>query len=436
MDNTSVGSGFLRGPSVGFIDLESPVQRRQQSPLGQSMTQHQMPSTMNMLGGNDDDRSISFMDGKGLNPKSFSMSFGRGKGACGSAVNHQNVSEEDEPNFEDGNGENSSGVKGKKGSPWQRMKWTDTIVRLLIQVVACVGDDGTVDGFKGTKRSSGMLQKKGKWKTVSKIMISKGCYVSPQQCEDKFNDLNKRYKRLNDILGRGTSCRVVENPSLMDSMPQLSNKMKEDVKKILSSKHLFYQEMCAYHNGQPIPNCGELDLQIHSATIVQCTKENNVSEAEAEEDSESEDNDSDSEDENPADRDFETYGRTNAHEDGFQAEVARFFEDPTKSKLEKTVWLKKKMLELQDQRVSIQVECFELEKRRFKWERFCEKKNMELEISKLDNERMLLENERMAMQLKHKELEMDSENQGPSVNQILNPNRQQVKNQIDLGRHI
>ncbi|CAB4308642.1 unnamed protein product [Prunus armeniaca] len=92
-------------------------------------------------------------------------------------------------------------------------------------------------------------------------MISKGCHVSPQQCEDKFNDLNKRYKRLNDILGRGTSCRVVENPALMDSMPHLSAKAKDDVRKILSSKHLFYKEMCAYHNGQRIPDCHDLDLQ-------------------------------------------------------------------------------------------------------------------------------------------------------------------------------
>lgn len=69
--------------------------------------------------------------------------------------------------------------------------------------------------------------------------MKKGCYVSPQQCEDKFNDLNKRYKRLNDILGRGIACRVVENPTLLDSMDHLSSKVKEDVRKLLSSKHLF-----------------------------------------------------------------------------------------------------------------------------------------------------------------------------------------------------
>ncbi|KAL0344735.1 UNVERIFIED_CONTAM: hypothetical protein Sradi_4304800 [Sesamum radiatum] len=79
-------------------------------------------------------------------------------------------------------------------------------------------------------------------------MTEKGFNVSPQQCEDKFNDLNKRYKRVNDILGKGTACGVVENPSLLDTMDHLSPKMKEEVRKLLNSKHLFFREMCAYHN--------------------------------------------------------------------------------------------------------------------------------------------------------------------------------------------
>ncbi|KAK4790601.1 hypothetical protein SAY86_017905 [Trapa natans] len=145
------------------------------------------------------------------------------------------------------------------------MKWSDEVVRLLSVVVACVGDDGALESIGALKRRPGrILQKRGKWKTVSKIMIKKGYHVSPQQCEDKFNDLNKRYKRLNDILGRGTSCRVVENPALMDSMLQLSAKEKDDVKKILGSKHLFYKEMCAYRNGQNIPDCSDLDLEGYS----------------------------------------------------------------------------------------------------------------------------------------------------------------------------
>ncbi|XP_014512858.1 putative uncharacterized protein DDB_G0287113 [Vigna radiata var. radiata] len=140
----------------------------------------------------------------------------------------------------------------KKVSMWQRMKWTDTMVRLLIMAVYYIGDEG---GSEGTdkKKSSGMLQKKGKWKSVSRAMMEKGFYVSPQQCEDKFNDLNKRYKRVNDILGKGTACRVVENQSLLETM-ELSPKMKEEVKKLLNSKHLFFREMCAYHN-----SCGHVN---------------------------------------------------------------------------------------------------------------------------------------------------------------------------------
>ncbi|KAA8518641.1 hypothetical protein F0562_016115 [Nyssa sinensis] len=109
------------------------------------------------------------------------------------------------------------------------------------------GSEGS-DHAAGKKKGGGVLQKKGKWKSVSKAMMEKGFYVSPQQCEDKFNDLNKRYKRVNDILGKGTACRVVENQSLLETMDHLSPKMKDEVKKLLNSKHLFFREMCAYHN--------------------------------------------------------------------------------------------------------------------------------------------------------------------------------------------
>ena len=55
------------------------------------------------------------------------------------AANDGNMSEDDEPILtEDRKSENSGGAKGKKGSPWQRMKWTNNVVRLLIVVVAFV----------------------------------------------------------------------------------------------------------------------------------------------------------------------------------------------------------------------------------------------------------------------------------------------------------
>lgn len=168
-----------------------------------------------------------------------------------SAKNKQqqiSLSDDDEQGFP---ADDCSGDPKRKVSPWQRMKWTDTMVRLLIMAVYYIGDEagseGTTTDPNGKKKSAGLLQKKGKWKSVSRAMMEKGFYVSPQQCEDKFNDLNKRYKRVNDILGKGTACRVVENHNLLDTM-ELSPKMKEEVRKLLNSKHLFFREMCAYHN--------------------------------------------------------------------------------------------------------------------------------------------------------------------------------------------
>ncbi|KAM7523392.1 hypothetical protein LguiA_013294 [Lonicera macranthoides] len=451
MDSSGLGGGFLSGSSGGFLDLDSSIHRHQQTQLSNSShthththnqnQNHHMKSSMNAMTGLEDDPSSAFMEGKGVNLKGFSMNFGKGKVV--SPVNN-NMSEDDEPSFnEDGNGENFNGGKGKQGSPWQRMKWTDNIVRLLIQVVACVGDDGMPEGAEGVKRRSGSLQKKGKWKTVSKIMIAKGCYVSPQQCEDKFNDLNKRYKRLNDILGRGTSCRVVENPSLMDSMPQLSAKMKEDVKKILSSKHLFYKEICAYHNGQRIPNCSDLDLHVQHLPV---EKENTGFEVEeGEEHDESDEDESDEEENINAGGDVERvkmneedgnfWSQSNG-QDCFQTELAEFFQDPTKGQWEQREYIKKRMLQVQEQRLGIQAEAYELEKRRFKWQRFCSKKNRELEMSKLENERLILENERMALILKHKELEMDFKNSSASFDPTsLSIDMPQGREHIDLSRH-
>ncbi|OMO55261.1 putative transcription factor [Corchorus capsularis] len=103
------------------------------------------------------------------------------------------VSDEDEPSFtEDGVDGHNDGSKGKKGSPWQRVKWTDKMVRLLITAVSYIGEDAVGDCGGGMRRKFAVLQKKGKWKSVSKVMAERGYHVSPQQCEDKFNDLNKR----------------------------------------------------------------------------------------------------------------------------------------------------------------------------------------------------------------------------------------------------
>ncbi|KAH7560563.1 hypothetical protein JRO89_XS10G0044300 [Xanthoceras sorbifolium] len=430
MDNLGLGGGFLSGSNGGLLDLETSIPRHQQNQLGHSSLTHQ--HHINMMGGPENNHHhIGLMEVKRSSMKGFSMNFGKGKTVSHvHATSNGNMSEEDEPSLtEDGNGENSDEGKGKKCSLWQRMKWTDNVIRLLIVVVAFVGDDGIGDGVEGVKRKSGILQKKGKWKTISKIMISKGCQVSPQQCEDKFNDLNKRYKRLNDILGRGISCRVVENPALMDSMPQLSAKSKDDVRKILSSKHLFYKEMCAYHNGQRIPNCHDIDLQGCSVPLERCSKDNNVSdEEEAERNNYTEDDDTDNEDDHNDDVDGERMaeldGRKKGREEdghflsqsaglnGFEVELSRTFQDSSKSMRERKEWIKKQMLQLQEERVSLQAQAFELEKERFKWLRYRSKKDRELERLRLENERMRLDNEQMILQLRQKQLEVDFRRSG------------------------
>ncbi|XP_027341811.1 uncharacterized protein LOC113854791 [Abrus precatorius] len=447
MNSSGLGGGFLSGPSGGILDLESPFHRHQQTQLGHPSVTGQQH--MNIMSGLEKDHPIGLIEVKSLNA---SLNFGKGKAiAPSNPANSNDLSEDDEPSYtEDGNCENLDGGKGKKGSPWQRMKWTDNMVRLLIAVVSCVGDDGTIGGMDGLKRKSGFLQKKGKWKTVSKIMIGKGCHVSPQQCEDKFNDLNKRYKRLNDILGRGTCCQVVENPALMDSMPNLSAKAKDDVRKILSSKHLFYKEMCAYHNGQRIPNCHDLDLQGYSMEHGRDSRENNGSEDEDEDNNESEDDELEDEininahedggrmeelcDRNKLSEEDGHFGPQSVRMDKFEVEMARVFQDPTKSSYERREWIKIQMLQLQEQNIGYQAQALELEKQRFKWLRYCSKKDRELERLRLENKRMKLENERWILKLKQKELETDFSTSDMSLDPAPLGNQPQGREHINLGR--
>ncbi|KAL2554306.1 sequence-specific DNA binding transcription factor [Forsythia ovata] len=275
------------------------------------------------------------------------------------------LSDDDEPGPE-----NISDDGNMRTSPWQRVKWTDNMVRLLIMVVFYIGDEVGSEGNDpaNKKKGGGVLQKKGKWKSVSRAMMEKGFYVSPQQCEDKFNDLNKRYKRVNDILGKGTACRVVENQSLLDSMDHLSPKMKEEVKKLLNSKHLFFREMCAYHN-----SCGHGSGASGSGAGAGGNQHS------------------------PAEVVAEP-----SHTQ-FQSQQQRY---GTKSPFEKRQWTKARLMHLEDQRVDIQSQAFELEKQRLKWLKFSSKKEREMEREKLANEQMRLQNERMVLLIRQKELEL------------------------------
>ncbi|XAR64615.1 hypothetical protein NMG60_11008363 [Bertholletia excelsa] len=319
-----------------------------------------------------------------------------------------------------------SGEGKRKATPWQRMKWTDGMVRLLIMAVFYFGDEAASDGSdpkrKGGAGSGGVLQKKGKWKSVSRAMMEKGFHVSPQQCEDKFNDLNKRYKRVNEILGKGTACRVVENQSLLDTMDHLSPKMKEEVKKLLNSKHLFFREMCTYHHScaaasalaPPEPAQVQQQSCFHATETAPNTsnlgkpsKSDNNNE---DEDEDSEDDDEDDEDEEGDDillkkRKLVTSSSPRLIQE-VSEELKGLMGDATKTATEKREWVNGKMLEVEEQGVRYRWEALEMEKERMKWVKFRGRKEREMEREKLRSERRRLEIERMILLLRQKELEL------------------------------
>ncbi|CAK9156249.1 unnamed protein product [Ilex paraguariensis] len=269
------------------------------------------------------------------------------------------------------------------------------------------------------KKKGGVLQKKGEWKSVSRAMMERGFYVSPQQCEDKFNDLNKRYKRVNDILGKGTSCRVVENQSLLDTMDHVSLKMKEEVKKLLNSKHLFFREMCAYHNscghgaggsGAGAGGCsgnGGTGGDHHSLEVAAEPSENqqqsqqqgclhssenapivpNSGRAETEvlwrwsnrfgHDEE------DDTDERSSRKRQKKEMFTSPIIQQLSTELQSVVQDGRKTSMEKREWVKTRLMQLEEQRVAYQMQAYELEKQRVKWLKFRTKKEREMEKEKL-----------------------------------------------------
>ncbi|KAK6246398.1 hypothetical protein QQP08_022374 [Theobroma cacao] len=359
------------------------------------------------------------------------------------------VSDEDEPSFtEEGVDGHNDGTKGKKGSPWQRVKWTDKMVRLLITAVSYIGEDAAGDCGGGMRRKFAVLQKKGKWKSVSKVMAERGYHVSPQQCEDKFNDLNKRYKKLNDMLGRGTSCQVVENPALLDVIDYLTEKEKDDVRKILSSKHLFYEEMCSYHNGNRLhlPHDPQLQRSLQLALRSRDDHENDDARRHQHDDlDDDDDHDMETDDHDEFEENHALHGDSRGmygvlggsakrsrqgqvHEDACfqnslnsqdcnkssfsyspitQADMNQVLPDNTRAAWLQKQWIESRSLQLEEQKLQIQVEMLELEKQRFKWQRFSKKRDRELEKMRMENERMKLENERMALELKRKEFAAD-----------------------------
>ena len=71
----------------------------------------------------------------------------------------------------------------QEAAAWHRTKWTNDMVKLLIDIVHFVGEDGSnIDNslltVAGNKRKlSSLLQKKGKWRLVSIKMNEGKCYI-------------------------------------------------------------------------------------------------------------------------------------------------------------------------------------------------------------------------------------------------------------------
>lgn len=411
------GSMIPNGPSYGGLDLQRSMQinhsHSRQTPF------EGIPLMMNTL--HSCDQTISPGD------------FNKGD------KSKTSVSDEDDRSLtEDGTDNTNDANKGKKGSPWHRVKWTDKMVRLMITAVSYIGEDTASDCSNGGRRKFAVLQKKGKWKSVSKVLAERGYRVSPQQCEDKFNDLNKRYKKLNDMLGRGTSCQVVENPALLDLINFLSEKEKDDVRKILSSKHLFYEEMCSYHNRNRLhlPPDPELQRSLQQALRNRDDHESTGVRRNHQDDFHEDEPDFENDDEDDYEESYRMYSLpTRAHGPVKRMKQGLVHEDAThgaslnnphecnkgscslmqpdmnqgNSDGSRVTWLQKPRMEsqsiqLEEQELQIQVAMLDLKKQKFKWERLCRKKDRELELMRAENERMKLENERLALDLKSKEM--------------------------------
>lgn len=316
---------------------------------------------------------------------------------------------------------------GKAASQWHRVKWTSDMVKLLVSAVAYIDEDVEMDYGSSRKKKHAMLKRKGKWKLVSMSMNERGFAVSPQQCEDKFNDLNKRYKRLTEILGRGTTCQIVENPQLLEGV-SLSGKLKEEARKLLSSKHLHYEEMCSYHNQNRLCLLEDPVLQ-KSLRLALRSKDDHEKKSSIGDDDEDDEmmlSDDDEEDDefnddteaSAEDHHHRSHGTERLQLDygetwsgSHLSEVAAI--DMNKMLCERSGGLSAEKdspgtheIQILKQHLKLKAQMLKFKQRQFKWLRFSKEKDRELEKMRRENEKMRLENERLELELTLKGLEM------------------------------
>lgn len=413
----NLAPGMLPGnSSYGGFDLQGPmrVHHSQQHPLALHQPQHTLRAGSSSL----------------VHPpvhESFPPLI------IGSSQDYGNKMEMVKSPSDEDDHEDANAGKGKKASQWHRVKWSDDMVRLLITAVSYISEETANEYGGGVRRKFVHLQKKGKWKSISKVMAERGHFVSSQQCEDKFNDLNKRYKRLNDLCGKGTTCQVVEKPSLLDDL-DIPEKSKEEARKILTSKHLHYEEMCSYHNGNRLYLPPDMELQrlLRLALRSKDEHDDNDVKRHPHDDNDELEHEADYDDRVECEEhlgicakrakqclrpeEFSFRNSVNPVDSnkslGFQVENAeadprRLPSEGMKTNMSQKQWIEYRNLQIEEQRLHIQEQMLELEKERLKWQRFCRKKDQELEAAKMEIEKMRLENERMALELKRKEMGFD-----------------------------
>lgn len=336
------------------------------------------------------------------------------------------TSPSDEEDVDDGHHHGGGGGSGKEASQWHRVKWISGMVKLLVSAVAYIDEDVDMDYGTGSaaRRKHAMLKRKGKWRLVSAAMTERGFPVSPQQCEDKFNDLNKRYKRMTEILGRGTACQVVEHPELLEGM-RLSGKLKEEARKHLNSKHLHYEEMCSYHNRNKMCLFDDPALQKSLRLALRSGEEHAKKNPFGYDDEDFSDDDDEDEEFDDLEVSAEDHhhgihgakrlkhDQEETHFGSNLSEVAvidmnKMLSEgsggPTAEKSPSTPGMRD--IRLEKRRLKIKAQMLKIEQKHFKWLRFSKEKDRELEKMRLENEKMKLENERLELELKLKEIEM------------------------------
>lgn len=267
---------------------------------------------------------------------------------------------------------------------YHRIKWSDEMVKLLITGVAYFvagnlnssHDQNNNNNNSNSSSSSNNInhQRKGKWRAISSAMKQRGYLVSPQQCEDKFNDLNKKYKRLNDILGKSTASDVVRNPSVLDSM-NLCDETAEEVIKILSTKQLFYQEMCSYHNRNWLfldhDECLEraLNLALNNKNVTRNKSANTI---------------------------IRGGGGRDSEENMPKSTDQRWIISNYCTDFGTLMLLRD---EMEERKLRLQQQRLMLEEKWYKWRKYCQREDRKLEKMRLGNKLMKLQNQRLACEL-------------------------------------